>query len=334
MKNIKSRYIFILLLFIIQNQILADNDLPYNSFISVCAYCTKSIKGKYLNYDGKNYHLDCYKDNVQLRCDYCSKLISGIYNIEENNNYHSACYRENILPKCNVCEMPLDSDYIIDNWGNKYHSVHLKESANCESCSRLICDLMTNGGYQINDTRNICKICWKEVINQNTSNIDIIVSNVKSKLRKVGIDKLPDNIPITLVNNRKDLERISDIRLDEINGYTKYERKAIAGKTIWEKYEIFILSNLHEMIFKAVLAHELMHVYLFQNNITLSSQKREGFCNLGAKIIYDDYNNAFSKLKLTAMYNSEDIDYGKGFVIMDAILKRNGWDKLLSDLNK
>ena len=88
------------------------------------------------------------------------------------------------------------------------------------------------------------------------------------------------------------------------------------------------------MIFKAVLAHELMHVYLFQNNINLSSQKTEGFCNLGAKLIYEDYNNQFSKIKLKAMYQNKDIDYGKGFLIMDVILKEKGCDRLLSELGK
>jgi len=333
-KFIIPQFIFIILLIHTPSQLLSNNNFINNNSNIICGYCTKSINGKYLNHEGKNYHKDCYQDNIQLRCDFCTKTISGIYNIDDNKTYHTTCYRNNILAKCDACNTPLDSEFILDNWGYKYHIFHMKETPNCESCNRLICEAITNGGYLINDNRNICSICWEQSINENTSNIDLIVSEVKSRLAMVGINQFPDNIPITLVNTKRELEQISDISIDEVNGYTRYGVKSIGGIKISEEYEIFILSNLHKMIFKAVLAHELMHVYLFQNNINLSSQKTEGFCNLGAKLIYEDYNNQFSKIKLKAMYQNKDIDYGKGFLIMDVILKEKGWDRLLSELGK
>ena len=94
-----------------------------------------------------------------------------------------------------------------------------------------------------------------------------------------------------------------------------------------ESFEIYILSHLHKIVFEAVLAHELMHVYLFKNNIKLSSQKREGFGNLGSRLVYEDYNDQFSNIKLDLMKN-KDPDYGKGYIIMSKILKQNGWHNL------
>ena len=77
-----------------------------------------------------------------------------------------------------------------------------------------------------------------------------------------------------------------------------------------------------------------MDVYLFKNNIKLSSQKREGFCNLGSRLVYEDYNDQFSNIKLDLMKKNKDPDYGKGYIIMSKILKQNGWHNLLINLEK
>ena len=145
---------------------------------------------------------------------------------------------------------------------------------------------------------------------------------------------MPRSIPIKLVESQIELDRMSTIRLGDIHGYTKYEYEKVNNKTIGESFEIYILSHLHKIVFEAVLAHELMHVYLFKNNIKLSSQKREGFCNLGSRLVYEDYNDQFSNIKLDLMKKNKDPDYGKGYIIMTKILKQNGWHNLLINLEK
>ena len=42
----------------------------------------------------------------------------------------------------------------------------------------------------------------------------------------------------------------------------------LKGKKIKEDIHIYILSNLHSTTFKAVVTHELLHVFLFINNYT------------------------------------------------------------------
>ena len=69
-------------------------------------------------------------------------------------------------------------------------------------------------------------------------------------------------------------------------------------KIIRRDYKIYILSNLHQTEFKSVLAHEFLHVYLFENNYQLSPEIREGFCNLGSELIYENENSKYSMLKI------------------------------------
>ena len=151
-------------------------------------------------------------------------------------------------------------------------------------------------------------------------------------LQKIGIKDLPKRIPVTLVDSKSDLIKMSGHRHGNIQGYTNYEESILADKIIDQDYHIYILSNLHEEIFNAVLAHELLHVYLFQNQIDLKSDIREGFCNLGSSLIYENYSSKLSDYRLKNMNENSDPDYGIGFRKMKSMLDKIGWKRLLKKL--
>jgi len=296
-----------------------------------CHYCKKSIIGKYFIYQNNTYHSSCYEAHIQLRCDNCNKTISGNYNTENGNNYHPKCYKYFILEKCDVCNNPIEGEYINDSWNNIYHSYHYREMPLCESCNQIICNNITDGGFIINGKRNICNICWDDVIT-NESDIKNVYNYVYKRLSAVGINNLPLDVPIILVKTRNELNKISKIRLGNIQGYTKYEFETIANLKTSKKFTIYILSHLHQVNFHAVLAHELLHIYLFKNNLDLNSKHREGFCNLGAQLIYKSYDNKLSNIKLKGMYEDNDPDYGKGFLFMNELLEKKGWRNLIQYL--
>jgi len=131
-----------------------------------------------------------------------------------------------------------------------------------------------------------------------------------------------------------ELDRIATIRLGNVRGYTHYSVNTMDGKKIKEEFHIYVLSNLHELAFRAVLAHEFLHVYLFQNEYDLRSDLREGFCNLGSQLMLKKDNSVLSNYLLDSMYESDDPDYGKGFIKMNSMLEKKGWNKLLKYLIK
>ena len=151
------------------------------------------------------------------------------------------------------------------------------------------------------------------------------------------------------------LFRLSGNRLGNIQGFTNYEvetstRTFVVPGSVpglfrgWKKdtetviinqdYHIYILSNLHRIIFNAVLAHELLHVYLFQHHLVLESDVREGFCNLGSNIVYDHYGSKLGEYRIISMEESSDPDYGLGFKKMKSILDQIGWGRLLRKLDR
>ena len=78
------------------------------------------------------------------------------------------------------------------------------------------------------------------------------------------------------------------------------------------------------------MAHELLHVWLHQNQIKLSLSLTEGFCNLGSALIYDNANTKLSKILKKSMSESNDPVYGRGYKYMNSLLEKHGWKKLLS----
>jgi hypothetical protein len=196
-----------------------------------------------------------------------------------------------------------------------------------------MCERITQGGYTIDKKRNICSLCYPKVIVKQNQ-INELAKDVKGVLSGIGINNIPSNIPISLVNSMAELDQISTIRLGNVRGYTHYNVNTLAGRKIKEEFHIYVLSNLHELAFKAVLAHEYLHVYLFQNDYDLESDLREGFCNLGSQLMLKKDNSVLSNYLLDSMYESDDPDYGKGFIKMNTMLEKKGWNTLLNDLVK
>ena len=299
-----------------------------------CNFCKNKINGRYITQEKHAYHEQCYKDHIQLRCDHCKNIISGKYNLKDEKNYHQKCFKNFILDKCDACSKPIEGEYVKDSWGNIYHNYHRSEMPLCESCNRLISKNITDGGYLINESRSVCNICWRHVINDKDK-IKNIYSDLRNELMELGIYNLPKTMPIILINSKEELFKISKIPSSNgLQGYTKYDFQTIGRKKINENFTIFILSNLHEINFRAVLAHEMLHVYLFKNSVPLKESLVEGFCNLGSKYVYNsNLENKISELKLESMYENNHPEYGKGFRIMDSELERYGWSTLLKKLD-
>ncbi len=282
--------------------------------------------------DGKPYHESCYRDHVQPRCEYCGGLIEGKYALSNGKMYHPECYTNHVLPRCAICGQPLQGKYITDYWGNSFHESHTHELSKCNTCGRLICDELTGGGFTLGDGRHICSICNETAVTGDFL-LESSLSYVRRLLKSTGIDNLPDDIPITLIDQRQ-LRQLATFYSDDMHGFTEHNIQTRNGRVISKDSHIYILSYLPLTMFKAVLAHELMHVYLFERGLDLRSDIREGFCNLGAAMVYKDIPSEYAKFRLLTMEKSQDPDYGYGYRKMSKLLHQRGWSYLLETLDE
>ena len=224
---------------------------------------------------------------------------------------------------CSVCLKQLNKSYLIDAWGNKFHDFHEKDGHYCNSCSRLISEGITHGGYKTIDDRYICSLCYPNLI-YDINSIEISRINVIRQLEKVGFKGLPNNIPIVLLNKSELLKISKNAYHRNLKGFTKI-KKNINTK---DNYTIYILDNLHQIEFEAVLAHEYLHVWQNDLNIRLTNTDSEGLCNLASSLIYDNYNNQFSKILKTTLENDQTI-YGQGYRNIENIKNELGWNRLI-----
>ena len=105
-------------------------------------------------------------------------------------------------------------------------------------------------------------------------------------------------------------------------------------ESFFHEYQIYILDRLPTIEFEAVLAHEYLHVWLYNNNINLPPAQREGFCNLASAYLYEQNGSKLSQIHLNSMNTNSDPNYGEGYRKMKILLEKKGWKSLLQTLRQ
>ena len=299
----------------------------------VCAYCGKVLDRKWVEHEGERYHPSCYKNHVELHCDICGLPINGKY-IEHDGIYHDACYKKNKLPACVVCLKPIEGRHLVDAWGSKAHTNHGGIDVKlCESCGRIISKQNSHGGMTYADGRIICGICLETAVTdqKRSSEEQITVTGIFSS---VGIAGIPKNIPLNLVDLNGLKQQSDGMYNASSRGFTRSNRYTQPNGQLRTDHTIYILSGLPMIEFTAILAHEMLHVWLFSQKIVLSDRETEGFCNLGAMLVLQRSGTPFSRILLKKLETNPDPVYGNGFRIMRKKVNRLGWDGLLEELSQ
>jgi len=282
----------------------------------ICAKCGKKIEGPYSKVEGKYYHPSCYSDEAGLVCAQCGKNIDGEYLISGDKKYHRECYDNFVLPRCAVCSLPLKGSYTVDSYGNKYHSAHLSELSKCDCCDRLISKGITGGGKDLPDGRHICNICFAtSVITQR--DIERELDLVAQRLIGMGININPNKISVAGVD-RNGLRKRTESYTDKMQGYcdSKTEKEFLNNRLIkkTDSHTIYVLSYLPRTGLESVLAHELMHSWIYENTSNKHTDKiREGACNFVSFLYLKELHSKESLDFLNKLEKNPDPVYGDGF---------------------
>ncbi|MAV64602.1 MAG: hypothetical protein CBC84_000475 [Pelagibacteraceae bacterium TMED124] len=229
--------------------------------------------------------------------------------------------------ECSICSSNIKSkEYLIDIWGNPFHISHQKEGIFCECCSRIISKKITNGGYQLNDGRYICSLCDASII-KNDDDINNSFIKVQKKLYKEGleIDNI-NNIEVKLINRSEMKKYYNFNENNHLQGITKI---SIGSDKI---FKIFILNNTPKIQFEATLAHELLHVWLYENNIKISDRKMEAFCNLGTYLMYEEDGTKFSKIHIMSLENKNKNMYVTEYKVLKSLMDKHSFRHILNNI--
>lgn len=299
-------------------------------FKMVCTVCKKPLQGQYITSGPRKYHEECYNKFIQLKCKVCNKGISGEYVRDSEGNYHSECYSSNKAIKCNVCGETIDGKYFVDDWNNKSHAQHngIKPEF-CDCCSRIISEKTSKNSVKYKDGRQICGICQQTEITEVHQTVPLKL-DVIEQLNKVGFKYIPAFIKVTLDNKVNINKMLGSSITNNTHGYTHTIHKSLNSK----EHSICMLYGLPKLLFKGVLAHEMLHVWLNEKNIDMTHEKTEGFCNLGAELIYKNDDSEFAKVLLKKLESDTDLAYGEGYRQMSKRLHGIGWQNLINEVSK
>lgn len=298
----------------------------------VCDHCGQVLDEKWTVYQGKKYHPECFKNGVQPRCGICGMTIAGEYTEDAEGVYHMACYKARKLPRCSVCDWPIEEGkYIQDVWGNISHESHGgKPYSLCSSCSIIISEKTSKGGFEYKDGRMICGICRESAV-FHTAEIEEQLRVVGALLTTAGFPPLPKGITINLIDLKTLLKKSGSYKKNT-KGLTNSSVKSIGSIRLSSQHDIFILHGLPKTEFRGVLAHELLHVFLSDWETSLNEQKMEGFCNLGSRIIYQNDPSKHAQILLENLERDPDPVYGDGYRLMLKQVERIGWGNFLTEV--
>lgn len=301
----------------------------------VCAHCNQVLGKTWITSDGKNYREECYRKFIQAKCPICKLPISQQFIEHEKQKYHVHCYKKHKLPKCSVCSKPLEGTYLKDSWGNLYYEYHNGvKTPTCFSCNRVISHRTSNGGVKLKDGRSLCSFCNKYAIVQPSQ---VLIHNraARATLQNVGISGIPSNINIELVD-RKQLARLTNGLSYHIQGgmrgLTLSEETLVGKKRTNSSHTIYLLQHMPTIELEGVLTHELIHVWLFENRIKLTSVETEGLCNLGNYLTYSKNPSPMAKHFLQTLHEDKDPIYGDGYRKMKSKLDQLGWPRFLASI--
>lgn len=146
---------------------------------------------------------------------------------------------------------------------------------------------------------------WSKVDVKGTKDISECYEFVQSVFRKHKIKNLP-HIPVRVVNRHEMTKLAGSLSVVGL----AYTQEWGDGTLV---HEIKIVENLPRLDFTQVLAHEILHTWIKQNNVSISKTEEEGLCNYASYLVLLEVDNEYSRRLINDMMSNPDPIYGGGF---------------------
>ncbi|MCP4705732.1 MAG: protein DA1, partial [candidate division Zixibacteria bacterium] len=161
-----------------------------------------------------------------------------------------------------------------------------------------------------------------------------LMSFITQKLNKYGLKIDLTNVELKLVD-RNHLANLAHSRTKDFSGFTKFIGKKTQYETVSTKFEIFILHGMPKDRFRATMAHELMHVWLYSYApMDMDPALTEGSCNYASYLLLQNDRSKEVAYILSSMEKDPDIFYGDGYRRVKKLVRRLGievWLEYLED---
>ncbi len=296
---------------------------------TACTGCGKKIEvDSWIKVDGDDYHPECFQ---------CAKCGGSIGNDSYYRHgglyYHHSCYLDHLAPRCDLCGKVLEGTAIVDFFGNRYCAFHEGVEPRCECCRRFISDDHTGGGRQYDDGRQTCNLCLHSAIFTSDDGLALLDS-IRDNLQTFGIC-IEGKVRLRLIN-QTELRQRSEGLLSDPQGVATYRKEtSSSGAVVRADFEIFSLRGLPRLSLTSVLAHELMHIWLFQNAAAdIDPALCEGACNYVSYLVLAEDDTEYAAMLLDKLQRDVSPIYGDGYRETARYVSRVGIERWLEYLKK
>jgi hypothetical protein len=312
---------------------------PTISAQKICNYCQKKIESSWLEVEAKYYHPEhfvcfnclkpigdkiffiqneryydsaCFSTFISNRCDYCGKPIISESVHYDSKIYHQTCYNESVGAHCVVCTDVVLEEFFVDKRGNAVCKRHKDDAFRCFACQSFLSPIFNGSWEKYDDGRIICENCLKTMI-VDMRDANKLMDEVKEELSKTGI-VIDKKFKLSFVSMQDLKGKFENFVADHL-GVTKYEKTHMLGGLFsFNKFEINILYGLPKSLLRSVMAHELMHVWLFTNSPQPQDQQMcEGTCQYAAYLVLQSDSTEDGSYFLEHLMEQDDKIYGQGF---------------------
>jgi hypothetical protein len=180
------------------------------------------------------------------------------------------------------------------------------------------------------DKRIVCNICYEDIIVDNRE-ARKLMRDVANILDGYGIAVDINKVPIDLVNRNEMRDKAKDKHVD-LSGFAYYEQTSIMGGLFKiHNFRVYLLDGMPRFYFIATMAHELMHVWLYENGpFDMEPILTEGSCNCAAWLVIQHYRGDDFEVLKDLHANNTDPVYGEGFRKVRQYIDDNSIDIWLS----
>jgi len=327
---------------------------------SSCVYCFKEIVDKWIKVEGKAYHVDhficsnclkpigteeyykdegryfdrvCFENFITDKCRYCAKPIIGRFISYESQVYHADCFNDHVGKRCIVCnEVAVGGGYV-DIRENAVCDKHRDDVLECHACFSYVVPDLTDGSSRYLDGRVVCNLCRATAVKDDNEAM-AIMEEIKAQLAGAGL-VIEREFKLRFVSIQELSKQSSNYQDDQL-GVTRFRKtEMLAGLVSFQDFEIYILSGLPRPQLKAVMAHEMMHVWQFVNAPNLQDlQLCEGSCQYAAYLVLMDDSSEEGQFFLKFIEQHKDSNYGDGFRFVLEEVKRRGFKPWLEYLKE
>ena len=225
----------------------------------------------------------------------------------------------------------MEGTYVRDAWGAEFCRFHIEKLPPCMFCGRLVDGSRITG--RASEAGLQCSVCCQTAVDTPAAAAPLYEEVIRWA---VDLSLIFPSVPLQFADLQTLISYASEPKGGRRLGSTRVSTTVCAGVKVKVDVKcIAILRGLPQILFCAVVAHEVGHAWLRAMGIDeLKPIEEEGFCELLAYSWLREESTLDREFYAGQIANNDDVVYGDGFRHLRALYRVYGFTGLFDSLRR